>query len=110
VKVSYDEGLANRIGLESCVTMHREVRHEALTEVQAGQPSSRESYIQDAETVQCVEGNMGERDIASAHSILRGQRTWHVCKLLEQELGDLWVGRDYYDHGPYREDRRGQRR
>jgi len=37
-----DEGLASHIGPESCVTMHREVRHEALTGEQAGQPLSRE--------------------------------------------------------------------
>lgn len=45
MEVSYSEGVANRTGLESCVTMYREVRHEALTKVQAGQPLSRESGL-----------------------------------------------------------------
>ena len=38
----HDEGVANRIGPESCVAV-REGRGEALTRVRAGQPWSREN-------------------------------------------------------------------
>ena len=45
VQVHHDEGVANRIDPESCVTDPREVRGEALTGVRAGQPLSRERYL-----------------------------------------------------------------
>ena len=105
MRVSYGEGLANHTDLESCVTMHREVRHEALTEAQAGQPLSRENsftsgrrrFELERKAIRCGCAN------ASAHVVPRGQRPWHVCTLLAQELGDLWV--DPLGTGPHREGR-----
>jgi len=44
MKEPYDEGLANHIGPESCIT-GREVRGEALTGVCAGWVLSREIYL-----------------------------------------------------------------
>jgi hypothetical protein len=43
VQVSYDEGVANHIGPESCAVV-REGLGEALTGVRVGQPLSRESF------------------------------------------------------------------
>lgn len=93
MKVSYDEGVASHIDLESCVTMHREVRHEALTEAQAGQPLSRENILTSGRRrfEVCWKATRGERVNASAHPVLRGHRPWHACTLLVQELGDLWI-------------------
>ena len=95
MKVSYGEGVASHTALESCVTMPREVRHEALTEVQAGQPLSRENILTSGRRrcKRCWKAIRGGRDNASVHPVLRGRRPWHACTLLVQELGDLWVDR-----------------
>ena len=93
VQVSYGEGVANHTGLESCV-LHREVSGEALTKVCTGQPLNRESTLfQDADAV-ILGGrqHVGVRH-ASTRAVLRGQRHWHVQKLLVREPGDLRVGR-----------------
>jgi hypothetical protein len=93
VQVSYGEGVANHTGLESCV-VHREVSVEALTKVCAGQPLSRESTLfQDADVV--ISGGRQHARVrhASTCAVLRGQRPWHVQKLLVREPGDLRVGR-----------------
>jgi hypothetical protein len=93
VKVSYGEGVANHTGLESCAA-HREVRGEALTKVCTGQPLSRESTLfQDADVV--ISGGRQHARVrhASTCAVLRGQRPWHVQKLLVREPGDLRVGR-----------------
>lgn len=93
MRVSYDEGVASHIDLESCVTMHREVRHEALTEAQAGQPLSRVNILTSGcrRFEACRKATRGGCAIASAHPIPRGLRPWHACTLLVQELGDLWI-------------------
>ena len=71
------KGIANHIGPESCVS-HREVRHEALTGVSAGQVLSRErKSVRDADTVRGVEGSTAGRVIASALPVPRGLRPWH---------------------------------
>lgn len=93
VKVSYGEGLANHAGLESCAA-YREVRGEALTKVCAGQPSSREiTLFQDADAVIVGGRQYAKVRYASTYAVLRGQRPWHVQKLLVREPGDLRVGR-----------------
>ncbi len=57
MQVHCDEGLANRIGPESCAGT-REGVGEALTGVCIGQPSSRESALfSGADAVQKAEGN-----------------------------------------------------
>ena len=93
MKVSYGEGVANHAVLESCVA-YREVRDEALTEVRTGQPLSRESPRLPGRR-RCPHGgrqHAGARQ-ASARAARRGQRPWHVQKLLVREPGDLWIGR-----------------
>jgi hypothetical protein len=93
VKVSYGEGVANHAGLESCV-VHREVFGEALTEVCAGQPLNRENILfQDADAVIGCGRQHARVRHASTHAVLRGQRPWHVQKLLVREPGDLRAGR-----------------
>ena len=89
VEVHYDEGVANHIGPESCVS-YREVQHEALTGVRIGQSFSHDRVlIPGADAVQKAEGNMLERVIASARTTRRGLRPWHVRMLLAREPGDL---------------------
>ena len=93
MKVSYGEGVANHTGLESCAA-YREVRGEALTKVCTGQPLSREiTLFQDADVV--ISGGRQHAGVrhASTCAVLRGQRPWHVQKLLVREPGDLRVGR-----------------
>ena len=93
MKVSYGEGVANHAGLESCAA-HREVRGEALTKVCTGQPLSRESILfQDADAVIGDGRQHAKVRYASTCAVLRGQRPWHVQKLLAREPGDLRVGR-----------------
>ena len=95
MQVHYDEGVANRIGPESCVAA-REGRGEALTGEHIGQPLSPEmDNVPDADTLIIVEGNTDGRAIASARTIRRGRRTWHVWTLLAREPGDLTVGGRY---------------
>ena len=87
MQVPYGEGLANHTGPESCA-VYREVCGDTLTGERAGQPSSRATFLlQDA----------AGYDIASAQSVLCGQRTWHARTLLAREPGDLQL-----DHSPAR--------
>ena len=92
MQVHYDEGVANRIDPESCAAA-REGISEALTGERTGQPLSRESTLfPDADVVLLTEGNTDGRDIASAQTVRRGRRHWHVRTLLAREPGDLTVG------------------
>ena len=91
MQVHYDEGIANRIGPESCAGS-REGVGEALTGVCIGQPSSRESdFLSGADAVLLAEGNTNGRVNASARTTRRGRSPWHVQKLLGREPGDLAV-------------------
>lgn len=93
MKVPYGEGVASHTGLESCAA-HREVCGEALTKVCTGQPLSRESTLfQGADDVSKCGRQHAPARYASVDVALRGQRPWHVQKLLEREPGDLRGGR-----------------
>jgi len=88
VQVHHDEGVANRIGPESCAAA-REGISEALTGECTSQPLSRESTLfPGADVVPVTEGNTDGRDIASAQTPRRGLRHWHVRTLLAREPGD----------------------
>ena len=92
MQVPDGEGVAIHIGPEPCAGA-REGTGEASAGESIGQPLNRERLIiPDADTVPNVEGNMDRRDIASAWTIRRGRRPWHVQKLLVREPGDLTVG------------------
>ncbi len=91
MQVHYDEGVAIRIGPESCAGT-REGAGEALTGVCIGQPSNRESDLfPGADAVLLAEGNTDGCVNASARTTRRGRRPWHVQKLLVREPGDLAV-------------------
>jgi len=93
VEVRCDEGVANRIGPEPCVTA-REGGGEASAGERMGQPLSRERLqIPGADAVVPAEGNTDGRVIASARPTRRGLRHWHVRKLLGREPGDLMPDR-----------------
>jgi hypothetical protein len=78
VRVHYDEGIANHIGPEPCVS-----NGEASVGECIGQPLSRGSpFVPGADTVELVEGNTQGRDSASALVTRRGRRPWHVQTLL----------------------------
>jgi hypothetical protein len=82
----------------------REGLGEALTGVRIGQPSSRERLlIPDADAVHEAEGNTDGCVSASIRTIRRGQRPWHVRKLLVREPGDLASDRSAIAAGPHRE-------
>lgn len=89
MKVHCNEGLATHIGPEPCVCI-REDAGEASAGESIGQPLSRERTPNPiANAVPKAEGHAGACDIASACPIGRGQRPWHVQKLLVREPGDL---------------------
>ena len=106
MEVHHDEGVANRIDPESCAAS-REGISEALTGERTGQPLSREStLVPDADVVPLTEGKTDGRDIASAQTVRRGRRHWHVRTLLAREPGDLTVGQQrciVRRSGPHRE-------
>ena len=92
MQVHCNEGVAIRIGPESCVCI-REDTDEALTGERIGQPLSRESLIvPDTDVVKYTEGNMDGCVIASARPVWRGRRPWHVWKLFAREPGGLGFG------------------
>ena len=106
MQVHHDEGVANRIDLESCANT-REGIGEALTGERIGQPLSRESTLTPgADVVPVTEGNTDGHDNASAQTVRRGRRHWHVRTLLAREPGDLTVGQQrciVRRSGPHRE-------
>jgi hypothetical protein len=66
VKVRCDEGVANRIGPESCVGIREDCSEASIGEC-TGQPLSRErSHVPGADAVEIAEGNMCGRASASA--------------------------------------------
>ena len=92
MQVPYGEGVAIHIGPEPCAGVREDVG-EASAGESTGQPLNRERpIIPDADTVLNVEGNMDRRVIASAWTIRRGHRPWHVQTLLVREPGGLTVG------------------
>ena len=92
VKVHRDEGVANRIGPESCADAS-EGFGEALTGDHIGQPLSREmNIVLGADALSNVEGNTNGCAIASTRTARRGRRTWHVWTLPAREPGDLTAG------------------
>jgi len=92
VQVHHDEGVATRIDPESCAVA-REGNSEALTGERTGQPLSRESpLVPGADVVLLTEGNTDGRDSASAQTVRRGRRPWHVRTLFAREPGELTVG------------------
>jgi len=103
VQVHYGEGVANHTDPESCA-VYREVCGEALTGERAGQPLSRESFlIQDADAFTIAEGKTNGCGIASARTVQRGRRPWHVRTLFVWEPGDLQFGHLHSRGGPRRE-------
>jgi hypothetical protein len=88
VQVHYGEGAAIRTGPEPCV-FGREAGDEASAGECIGQPSSREIINRDADAFVTAEGNTGVRVNASASSVPRGRRPWHVQTVLVREPGDL---------------------
>jgi hypothetical protein len=104
VKVRHDEGVANRIGPEPCEAI-REGCVEASAGERTGQPLSRESLkVSGADVVGLTEGNMDGRVIARVRPARRGQRNWHVQKLVAREPGGLGFGLRRDAAGPRRED------
>ena len=88
MEVHCDEGVAIHIGPEPCVAVC-EGGSEASAGERIGQPLSHERYsTRAADAVRRAEGNRVGRVSASALVPRRGQRPWHVRKLLVWEPGD----------------------
>ena len=103
MQVHYGEGVANHTDPESCAA-YREVCGEALTGERAGQPLSHEIFlIQDADAFTFAEGKTNGRVTASARTVLRGRRPWHVRTLFAWEPGDLQLDHLHRRGGPHRE-------
>ena len=101
MRVRHSEGVAIHIGPKPCTGIREDVG-EASAGERIGQPLSRESDLtQDADAVSFAEGNTAGHVSASARSILRGLRPWHVRTLLVREPGDLQL--DHWHGGPHRE-------
>ena len=94
MQVHYDEGVATRIGPEPCVA-GCEAGDEASAGERIGQPSSREMNNRSADVFCQPEGATTACVNASLRSAPRGQRPWHVRKLLAREPGGL-----AFDHRP----------
>ena len=104
MQVHYDEGIANHIGPEPCAGIREDVGEASVGE-RTGQPLSRESLkVSGADVVGLTEGNMDGRVIASARPTRRGQRNWHVRKLVAREPGGLGFDLRMDTVGPHRED------
>ena len=93
MQVHCDEGVAIHIGPEPCVYV-RENMGEALVGERIGQPLSRER-IQTRMPTSFTErkARRTAHAIASARTIRRGRRPWHVRTLLVREPGDLTFDR-----------------
>jgi len=104
VQVHCDEGVAIRIGPESCAGA-REGVSEASTGERTGQPLSCERLVlPGADAVPKAEGERSARVIASAPTTRRSRRPWHVRKLLAREPGYLQLGHSQTQWGgPHRE-------
>jgi len=87
VQVHHDEEVANRIDPGSCAAACEGIG-EALTGDRAGQPLSAKVPSCRAPTRSLTEGNTDVRDIASAQTVRRGRRHWHVRDALAREPGD----------------------
>jgi hypothetical protein len=93
VRVHHEEGVANHLDPEPCVTT-REGEDEASVGERAGQPLSRvRSYVPGADAFLIAEGNTDGCVFASARTARRGRRPWHVRMLLAREPGGLVTGR-----------------
>ena len=102
MRVPHSEGIANHTDPLSCVG-HREVSGEALAGESIRPTIEPESHFtRDADAVLGAEGNMDGRDSARSGPIPRGQRPWHVQKLLVREPGDLTRDRLCLQAGPHR--------
>ena len=92
MKELYEKGVATHLGPESC-GLPREGHAEALTGVRAGRAiEPRKCDVQGADAFVWVEGNRAAGGNASRLSALRGQRPWHVRKLIAREPGDPVLG------------------
>ena len=103
MQVLYDEGVANHIGPESCAGA-REGVGEALTGERIGQPLRRDRGLSRMPTL--YKERKAKRTgalIASAWTIRRGQRPWHVQTLLAREPGYLACRPFSQAAGPHRE-------
>ena len=82
------DGVAIHISPRPCVAV-REGGSEASVGEHIGQPLSLAKIrIPGADAVGKVEGNTDGRVSASAWTVRRGRRTWHVWKLVAREPGD----------------------
>jgi hypothetical protein len=112
MKEPYDEGVATRIGLESCAVV-REDEGEALTEGWAGRVWSRETLTQ----FRGVDplGRRGRRRRPSRHrerraDPARSETPSTLTNTLHGTREISRVGPDRWHRGPRRESRRGARR
>lgn len=92
MQVRCNEGVATHIGPEPCDCLREEAGEASAGEC-IGQPSSRErNPFPNADAVPKAEGQAAACVIASAWTTGRGQRPWHVQRLLVREPGDLRTG------------------
>jgi hypothetical protein len=89
VRVHNDEGPASHIDPKPCMAT-REGRREASVGGCIGQPLSRDSHLSGVPTAfRCRKATRFDSVTASDQTTPRGQRPWHVQKLLTRKPGDL---------------------
>jgi hypothetical protein len=76
VQIRCDEGVASRIGPESCIA-GREVRDAASARERTGRPLGRGRNIPGVAAGPIAEDNMDGRAVASVRATRRGQTSWH---------------------------------
>ena len=92
MQVHCDEGVANHIGPEPCAVV-RKGGGEASAGERIGQPLSLENYVHLGRRRVTHRGRQYvRRASASVRTAQRGQRHWHVRKLLVREPGDPTIG------------------
>ena len=88
VQVRYDEGVAIHIGPKPCVAVRKDGGEASVGEC-IGQPLSLvKIHTLGVDAVAKAEGNTYGHGNASARTVRRGRRTWHVHKLVAREPGD----------------------
>ena len=103
MQVPCDEGVAIHIGPEFMRRCPRGPRRSVDRGTHRPAIEPRKFPILDADAVHFAEGNTSRRAIASAGTIRRGQRPWHVQTLLVREPGGLAIDRSAAAAGPHRE-------
>ena len=89
MRVRYDEGVATASAPSGASAAARSTAKRRQGRAQASHRAAKGKQSRAPTLPPIAEGNMNERANASARPARRGQRPWHVQRLLAREPGDL---------------------